>query len=230
MAKGLFGSSLMKKVWMSITGLFLISFLVVHCALNALIFANDGGMLFNQGAHFMGTNVIIRTMEIVLFAGLIAHVVDGLLLYFQNRAARPVKYAYEKPSASSNWYSRSMAILGTLILLFLILHLYHFWLRTRITGLTIEPTHVYFQGHKYEDLFGEMKFVFSHLWVVVIYVMGCFSLFWHLLHGFRSAFQSLGLNYTKYKNGIAFVGDLFSVIIPTVFAAMPVSMYMGWIQ
>jgi hypothetical protein len=79
MAKGLFGSSLMKKFWMSITGLFLISFLVVHCALNALIFANDGGMLFNQGAHFMGTNIIIRTMEIVLFAGLIAHVVDGLM-------------------------------------------------------------------------------------------------------------------------------------------------------
>lgn len=230
MSKSLFGSSLMKKVWMSITGLFLISFLLVHCALNALIFANDGGMLFNQGAHFMGTNIIIRTMEIVLFAGLLAHVVDGLMLFFQNRAARPVKYAYEKPSASSNWYSRSMAILGTLILLFLILHLYHFWLRTRITGLTIEPTHVYFQGHKYEDLYGEMKFVFSHLWVVIIYVLGCISLFWHLLHGFRSAFQSLGLNYTKYKGGIAFVGDLFSVVIPTVFAAMPVSIYMGWIQ
>jgi succinate dehydrogenase / fumarate reductase cytochrome b subunit len=230
MAKGLFGSSLMKKFWMSLTGLFLISFLLVHCVVNAMIFANDGGMLFNQWAHFMGTNLLIRIMEIVLFAGLLLHVADGLMLFFQNRAARPIKYAHEKASASSKWYSRSMALLGTLILLFLILHLYHFWLRTRITGLSVVPTHVFFEGHRYEDLFGEMKFVFSHLWVVVVYVLGCFSLFWHLLHGFRSAFQSLGLNYTKYKSGISFCGDAISVIIPTVFAAMPVSMHMGWVH
>lgn len=230
MAKGLFGSSLMKKFWMSLTGLFLITFLIVHCIINAMIFFNDGGMTFNKWAHFMGTNLVIRTMEIVLFLGLILHVVDGLLLYFQNRRARPVKYAYEKPSASSKWYSRSMALLGTLILLFLILHLYHFWLKTRITGLSIEPTKVFFDGHAYEDIYGEMKYVFAHLWVVVIYVLGCFSLFWHLLHGFRSAFQSLGLNYTKYQSGISFVGDAFSVIVPTIFAAMPVAMYMGWIH
>lgn len=229
MAKGLFGTSIVKKFWMSLTGLFLISFLVVHCAVNAAIFYNDGGMTFNQWAHFMGTNPVIRTMEIVLFIGLIAHVVDGLMLYFENRRARPVKYAYEKASASSKWYSRSMALLGTLILLFLILHLYHFWLKTRITGLTVEPEYIFFDGHRYEDLFAEMKFVFSHLWVVIVYVLGCFSLFWHLLHGFRSAFQSLGLNYTKYAGAINFCGEVFSVVVPTVFAAMPVAMYAGWI-
>jgi succinate dehydrogenase / fumarate reductase, cytochrome b subunit len=230
MANGLFGSSIMKKFWMSLTGFFLITFLVVHCLINAMIFFNDGGMTFNEWAHFMGTNLIIRTMEIVLFLGLILHVVDGLMLYFQNRKARPVKYVKEKASASSNWYSRSMALLGTLILLFLILHLYHFWLKSRITGLTAENSVMVFNGHRYEDMFGEMKFVFSHLWVVIIYVLGCFSLFWHLLHGFRSAFQSLGFNYSKYKSSIAFAGDLFSVIIPAIFAAMPVSMYMEWIK
>lgn len=230
MAKGLFGSSLMKKFWMALTGIFLITFLVVHCLINAMIFFDDGGMTFNKWAHFMGTNLIIRTMEIVLFLGLILHIVDGLMLYFQNRRARPVKYAYEKASASSTWYSRSMALLGTLILLFLILHLYHFWLKTRITGLTVDPSHIFFDGHRYEDLFSEMKFVFKHLWVVIVYVLGCISLFWHLLHGFRSAFQSLGFNYTKYKSTIAFMGDAFSVIIPSIFAAMPVALYTGWIQ
>jgi succinate dehydrogenase / fumarate reductase cytochrome b subunit len=220
----------MKKFWMSITGLFLITFLVVHCIINAMIFFNDGGATFNEWAHFMGTNFIIRTMEIVLFLGLILHVVDGLMLYFQNRRARPVKYAKEKASASSKWYSRSMALLGTLILLFLIMHLYHFWFRTRITGLTVDPHVVFHGGHGYENIYGEMKFVFSHLWVVIVYVLGCFSLFWHLLHGFQSAFQSLGLNYTKYKTTIAFVGEAFSVIVPTIFAAMPVSMYMGWVS
>ncbi len=229
MANGLFGSSIMKKIWMSITGLFLITFLVVHCLINGMIFFNDGGMTFNQWAHFMGTNLIIRTMELVLFAGLIVHIVDGLMLYFQNRKARPIPYAAVKNSKSSKWYSRSMALLGTLILLFLIMHLYHFWLKSRITGLTVEPSLIVFDGHRYEDMFGEMKFVFQHLWVVILYVLGCFSLFWHLLHGFRSAFQSLGLNYTKYTQAIVFAGDAFSVVIPTIFAAMPVSMYLGWI-
>lgn len=229
MAKGLFGSSLMKKYWMSLTGFFLISFLIVHCAINAMIFFNDGGMTFNKWAHFMGTNLIIRTMEIVLFLGLIIHIIDGLMLFFQNRKARPVKYAFEKSSASSKWYSRSMALLGTLILLFLIMHLYHFWLKSRITGLTVIPQHIIYEGHRYEDLFGEMKFVFQHAWVVVLYVLGCFSLFWHLLHGFRSAFQSLGINYTKYKDMITFTGDAFSVVVPSVFASMPIAMYLGWI-
>jgi succinate dehydrogenase / fumarate reductase cytochrome b subunit len=74
-----------------------------------------------------------------------------------------------------------------------------------------------------------MQLVFKELWVVVVYVLGCISLFWHLLHGFKSAFQSLGFNHTKYKGTIAFVGDAFSVVIPAVFAAMPIAMYMEWI-
>jgi succinate dehydrogenase / fumarate reductase cytochrome b subunit len=229
MAKGIFGSSIMKKIWMSLTGLFLVSFLLIHCLINAMIFVNDGGMTFNKWAHFMGTNPIIRTMELVLFAGLIIHVVDGLMLYFQNRKARPVNYAYVKNSTSSKWYSRSMALLGTLILLFLIVHLYHFWLKSRITGLTVMPSIVVFDGHRYEDMFGEMKFVFQHLWVVILYVLGCVSLFWHLLHGFRSAFQSLGINFKQYNGAIIFVGDAFSVVIPSIFAAMPITMYLGWI-
>lgn len=225
MASGLFKSSITKKYWMALTGIFLISFLLVHCAVNATIFFGDGGKTFNLWAHFMGTNIIIRTMEIGLFLGLLVHIIDGLMVTFQNRAARPVRYAKEKASVSSSWYSRSMALLGTLILLFIIIHLYHFWFRTRITGLTIEPAEMHIGNRMYENLFGEMMFVFSHLWVVIVYVLGCISLFWHLLHGFKSAFQSLGLNHTKYKNAIALAGDAFSVIIPAVFAAMPIAMY-----
>jgi succinate dehydrogenase / fumarate reductase cytochrome b subunit len=89
---------------------------------------------------------------------------------------------------------------------------------------------VFYDGHAYEDMYGEMKYVFSHLWVVVLYVLGCFSLFWHLLHGFQSAFQSLGLNHTRYKGAIALFGDAFSVVISTLFAAMPLAMYFKWIS
>jgi len=229
MASGIFKSTIVKKFWMSLTGLFLISFLVIHCIINATIFFDDGGKTFNKFAHFMGTNVIIRTMEIVLFAGLLLHIIDGLLIYFQNKKARPIQYVKENAAASSKWYSRSMAILGTLILLFLVMHMYHFWLRSRITGLTILDTHHIYDGHTYENMYGEMKFIFTNLWVVVIYVLGCISLFWHLLHGFKSAFQSLGFNHHKYKHAIAFSGDAFSIIISAIFASMPIAMYLGWI-
>jgi len=215
---------------MGLTGLFLISFLIVHCAVNAMIFFNDGGLMFNKAAHFMGTNILIRTAEIVLFAGLLIHIIDGLLLYFQNRKARPVKYVKEKSSTSSKWYSRSMALLGTLILLFLIVHLAHFWVKTRITELDTSTPVMMNEGHELENLFSEMVLVFQSPLIVVIYVLGCISLAWHLIHGFKSAFQTFGLNHKRYNGLISMTGIAFSILVSLVFAAMPVSMYLGWIK
>src|SRR5690606_8291306 len=128
---GLLSSSIDIKFIMGITGLFLISFLVVHCFLNAFIFFNDGGLMFNIGAHFMGTNWLIRAMEIVLFLGLILHAVQALVLTLENKKARPVAYDVVNGAANSKWYSRSMGLLGTLILMFLIIHLSHFWVVSR---------------------------------------------------------------------------------------------------
>ncbi|MBS1581033.1 MAG: succinate dehydrogenase cytochrome b subunit [Bacteroidetes bacterium] len=224
--QGLFGSSLAKKFWMALTGLFLISFLVVHATVNGMIFFNDGGVTFNEWAHFFGTNLLIRTMEIVLFLGLIAHVVDGLMLWSQNRAARPVKYAMEKGGANRSWYSASMGFLGTLILLFLVLHLWHFWVKTRFTG--IEGYGVDAAGR--ENLFAVMQQTFRSPAAVIIYVLGCFSLFWHLLHGFKSAFQSLGINHSRYNGLIAMCGTAFSIIVPALFALMPISIHLNWIK
>ena len=219
-------SSIGKKFLMGLTGLFLISFLIVHASINAMIWFNDGGVTFNKYAHFMGTNLIIRSMEIGLFFGLILHIVDGLLLYKANREARPVKYAFNNEAANSPWYSRSMALLGTLILIFLVVHLGNFWVKTRFTG--IESFGV--DAENQENLFAVMVKVFENPILVVLYVAGCFSLFWHLLHGFKSAFQTLGLNHTKYNEAILIAGIAFSIIVPTVFALMPVSMYLGWIK
>lgn len=221
---GVFSHSIGRKLLMGITGLFLISFLLVHCFINALIFFNDGGETFNIGAHFMGTNWIIRTMEIVLFAGILAHIVLALRLTMQNNKARPVKYAVNGGRANSKWYSRWMGLLGTLILMFLIIHLKHFWVETRIVGLELEDMN----GN--EDLYAVMKLVFSEAWVVIVYCAAMVSLAYHLLHGFQSAFQSLGLNHKKYTPLIKSAGIAFSILIPLLFAAMPVSMFMGWIQ
>ena len=213
---------------MALTGLFLITFLVVHATVNAMIFWNDGGVTFNMVAHFFGTNILIRTMEIVLFLGLIAHIVDGLMLWSQNRAARPVKYAMEKGNTNRRWYSASMGILGTLILLFLIVHLWHFWVKSR--GIVGSLDELAPDAEGQENLFLLMVETFRNPIVVLIYVLGCFSLFWHLLHGFKSAFQSLGLNHKRYNGAIAFCGAAFSIIVPALFASMPISMYFKWLQ
>ena len=222
---------------MGLTGFFLISFLLVHCGINSMIFFNDNGETFNHWAHFMGSNLIIRTMEIGLFAGLLLHIVQGLMLWSQNHKARPVKYAMNDANSNSKWYSRSMGLLGTLILLFLILHLYHFWTPSRFGGMAgihaLQETRLgaEYNGQEVHNLYAEMLMVFqNNLLVVIIYVLGVISLCWHLLHGFQSAFQTFGINHKKYTPIIKCLGIAYSIIICLLFAAMPVSMYMGWIK
>lgn len=217
-------SSLGKKLMMGLTGLFLISFLVVHCFLNSFIFINDGGLMFNQGAKFMATNPVIRVMEYVLFLGLVLHMIQALILTLQNNKARPVKYAYNKGNANSKWYSRSMGILGSLLLIFLVVHLANFWVKSRFTGLPGEDAN----GN--ENLYLVMLEVFKNPLILVTYLLGVISLAYHLLHGFPSSFQTLGWNHPKYNRLILVTGTLFSIIISLIFALMPISIYFGWVK
>ncbi len=225
---GFLKSSIGKKFVMGTTGLFLITFLIVHCFINMLIFLNDGGETFNKGAEFMGTNWLIRTMEIVLFLGLILHMVQALTLTLENRKARPVQYAQVAGAANSTWYSRSMGLLGTLILMFLIIHLKHFWVPSRFTDHIAHNEYEKLPGQ--ETLYHEMLEVFENPIVVVVYVLAMISLAYHLLHGFQSAFQTLGLNHKKYTPMIKKCGVAFSIIISVLFAAMPIAMYLKLIH
>ncbi|MET1055890.1 MAG: succinate dehydrogenase cytochrome b subunit [Pedobacter sp.] len=219
-----FSSSIGKKLIMGITGLFLILFLIVHCFINSLIFLNDGGLVFNLGANFMATNWLIRGSEVILMLGLIVHAVQGLRLTFQNQAARPVKYAVNNGSANSKWYSRSMGLLGTLLLIFLIVHLSNFWIVSRFTGIPTEDIN----GR--ENLYAVMQQAFQNIWLVVLYELAMVSLCYHLLHGFASAFQTLGWNHRKYSPLIKGFGVWYSIIISLLFAAMPVAFYTGLIK
>ena len=234
--KQFFASSIGKKITMGLTGFFLISFLIVHCAINAMIFFNDGGQTFNHWGHFMGSNLIIRTAEIGLFVFLLIHIVQGLLLWKQNKNARPVKYIVTKLNENSKWYSRSMGLLGTLILIFLILHLYHFWTPSRFGGIANvraleETTLTDYNNQQVHNLFKEMLLVFqNNLLVVVVYVLGVISLCWHLLHGFQSAFQTFGLNHKKYTPLIKSIGVGYSIIICLLFALMPIAIYLNCIK
>jgi succinate dehydrogenase / fumarate reductase cytochrome b subunit len=216
----LFSSSLGRKLMMALTGLFLISFLIIHCTINAMIFYNDNGETFSYWGHFMGTNPIIRTLEIGLVAGFLGHIFQGFSLWRANYVSRPVKYSVSTPP-STKWYSRSMGLLGTLLLLFLILHTSHFWIPNRTNQFT--------QGEEL-PLYKMMLDIFTNPWIVLLYVLGCVSLFWHLLHGFISAFQTLGLNHLKYNGFISVVGTAFSIIVPFIFALMPIAIYFRWIN
>ncbi len=205
---------------MAFTGLFLIIFLIVHAGINSCIFLNDGGETFNTVAHFMSHNWIVRFLEIGLMAGIIVHIIQGLMLWKQNAAARPVGYAVTKANKNSTWYSRSMGLLGTLVLLFLIMHLSHFYVGTKVA---------LYSGDQPHNLFEEMKDVFSDPLIVGLYLIGLVALFWHLIHGFQSAFQTFGLNHKRYTPIIKAAGWVYTIIIITAFALMPILMYTGYI-
>jgi succinate dehydrogenase / fumarate reductase cytochrome b subunit len=221
-----FTSSIGKKFIMSLTGISLIAFLVVHVGINACIWANDGGEMFNKASHFMGTNVIIRILEVGLFAGLILHIVQGLVLEVQNRSRRKTGYAVKLGNRGSKWYSRSMGLLGTLLLFFLVMHLSHFWVPSRFTDL---PT-VDIDGKEIANQYADIIRVFQSPLVDILYILGCASLLYHLLHGFQSAFRTLGVPNGKYINIIRVVGDAFAVLVSVAFAMMPVSVYLEWIS
>jgi len=237
--KQAFTSSIGKKVVMGLTGLFLIIFLVVHVGINACIFAdlnvaiwpfdsNDDGQIFNKAAHFMGSTILIRILEIGLFIGFFVHIIQGLMLEFSNRSKRKQGYAVALGSKGSKWYSRSMGLLGTILLIFLIIHWWHFWIPARFLGHP-ELTEVAYNGVDMHNMFNLMKFTFSELWVVVVYVLACISLAYHLLHGFQSAFRTMGVRNPRWMAIVQCLGVGYSIVVSLLFALMPIAMYLGWV-
>lgn len=226
----LFSSSLGRKLVMAVTGIALIAFLLVHCLINAMVLLNDGGQTFNEAARFMAENPFIRISEVLLFVGFLLHIAQGLYLTFDNQKRRAAKYTGNPGNANSKWYSRSMGLLGTIILIFLVLHLKHFWVVSRFHAPHALGEITYANGDTMENLFLEMSSVFTSPIAVIIYVLGCFSLAYHLLHGFASAFQTFGINHKSYTPIIASVGAAFSIIVPLIFAIIPVVMHFGIIK
>ena len=217
----MFTSSLGKKYLMGLTGFFLITFLIVHASINATIFYNDDGATFNSFAHFMVQNFFVRFLEIGLFVVFILHSIQGILLWQQNSNARKIKYHVQKYPKEIKWASRYMGWLGTLILLFLIMHLWHFWSGSKNA--------LYFNGPEV-NLYQEMKVIFTNPIWFSLYMIGLASLLFHLLHGFQSAFQSLGMNHRRWTPIVKGVGIAYSFIIVLLFASMPIAFMAGWLQ
>ncbi len=211
-------SSLGKKVVMSLTGLFLIIFLVVHLVGNLQLLANDGGEKFNLYTEFMTTSPIIKTISYGLYLFIIIHAIQGILLMGQNRAARASRYLVKHPSKST-FASRNMGPLGVIILVFILVHMWQFWFQMKIGSLDM----VTYEGHEpVRDLYTVVDYAFSQWWYVLFYVLSMVVIAFHLLHGFQSAFQSLGLNHKKYTPVIKTLGRIYSVVVPLGFAIIPI--------
>lgn len=318
----IFTSSLAKKYWMALTGLFLITFLIGHLLGNLQLITKtgeEGRRAFNEYAYFMGHNIFIKILAYVTYLSILAHAFIGLYLAVQNKKARPKNYAYNKPSANSSSASRNMAVLGTIILVFICTHMANFWYKQKIaetvplhtiekpitlpigqdpmsgqpmmgtfdvtyyltTNGTYEADYGYFKPEKayvtikngqltnvtknldeakrfkvgehdalienstnlkaaegYKDLHTVVMNFFGQsqqgqpanswaIWAVIGYVISMFVLMFHLWHGFASSFQSLGLNHKKYNGLISFLGKAFAIVVPLLFAIIPVMIYLN---
>jgi succinate dehydrogenase / fumarate reductase, cytochrome b subunit len=215
-------SNIGKKVVMSLTGLFLITFLIVHVSGNLLLFKDDGGEAFNLYADFMTTSPLIKAASYILYAGIILHIIYSLVLSIKNRSARPVGYKLSQAKDNSSWKSRNMGVLGTIVLIFLIIHLRSFWYEMHFGNM---PTEVY-AGETVKDLYTVVKASFSQWWYSSLYILAMVGLGFHLAHGFWSAFQTLGLNHRKYTPLIKKVGLAFAIIVPLLFGSMPVYFFL----
>jgi succinate dehydrogenase / fumarate reductase, cytochrome b subunit len=202
-------SSIAKKVAMALSGLFLVSFLVIHLSINLTsVFSED---VFNECSHFMGYNPLIQyVMQPVLILGVVFHFVMGMVLELKNRNARPIAYAKYNGAANATWASRNMIISGLVVLAFLGLHMYDFWFHEIVYKYvdvnTIEPTRYY------EELVAKFESpVRTGLYVIAF---GLLAL--HLWHGFSSSFQSVGFN-NKFSKSIQKLGYGFAIIVPLGF-------------
>ncbi len=223
-------SSLAKKYWMAITGLFLCLFLVGHLAGNLQLlmpFGKEAAEQFNAYARFMTTNPLVKILSYVTYISILFHAIDGFMLAIQNKKARPVSYQKSSPGANSSAASRLMAVLGTLILVFIVTHMVNFWAKMHFSELPMMNV----DGEPMKNLYMLVIAFFKHpdygIIATIGYVVAMAVLAFHLSHGFHSAFQSLGIHHRKYTPLIKKVGLGFSVVIPMLFALIPVYIHFG---
>lgn len=202
-------------------GLFLVVFLLVHLGINLLLVLFESRDYFNIAAHFMGTNILIKVFEIVLFGGFILHIIYGLIVQIQNWFARPVAYAKTHPSQTS-FFSKYMIHTAVIIGVFLVIHLFDFYLKAKLFGGVPD---VEIHGKTYHDLGLLVIEKFQVGWVVVFYIAAFLFLGFHLLHGFQSAFQTFGLDHKRLTPFIKATGIVYTVIVVSGFIIIPLLIY-----
>ncbi len=254
---------------MALTGLFLCLFLSGHLAGNLQLLVPNNALNFNKYALFMTSNPAVKILSYLTYLSIIFHAIDGIMLTIQNKAARPVGYAKSNASANSAWASRNMAVLGTVILVFIVTHMVNFWAKMHFDkNMPLQTMTINAQGQSqefylttdggylpkmqvdnkmiiikdrtdfydasanvklkegYKDLYKITVAFFKDakygLIFTLLYVLSMLVLSFHLLHGFSSAFQSLGFNHSKFTPAIKTFGKGFAIVVPLLFAIIPI--------
>lgn len=218
-------SSIGKKFLVSISGLFLITFLLVHLIANLFLFG--GSDAYNAATHFMDTNAVIQLMQPVLAIGFLLHIIYAIVVEIKNFTSRPVKYNKFNQGESSTWVSRNMIYLGIIVFVFLAVHLYNFFWKMKfagdpllaevsVNGEMMHNAYALVTGLFTVEIFSGSHYIFSGL-----YVLGVVALGLHLHHGFWSAFQTLGWSNDIWRKRLTALGDIFAVIIAVGFSLIP---------
>jgi succinate dehydrogenase / fumarate reductase cytochrome b subunit len=212
---GFLSSSIARKVAMALSALFLIFFLIIHLTVNITSLFSE--KVFNELSHFMGTNPLIQfALQPVLIFGVVFHFVMGFVLEIKNRGARNVKYVKYNGAANATWMSRNMTISGGVILIFIVIHFLDFWIPELNTKYVLGDMSGIAKGEEGYRYFAELQHKFMSPLKVGIYVVAFVLLSLHLLHGFQSAFQSIGFN-NKYTTWVKSLGTIYSIVIPLGF-------------
>ena len=203
-----------------LSGFFLVLFLLGHLLGNLQLFipGEDGQKQFNEYALFMTTNPAVKILSVLTYSSIILHTALTLFLVFQSSNARDVKYLQSSGNANSTWGSKNMAVLGTLILVFIVIHMKSFWYEMHFGVIGLDPW-----GNK--DLHTVTVTAFNELWYVLFYVLSMVVLAIHLKHGVESVFQTLGIKTRRYVSLIHKVAYGFALIVPATFASIPIYLY-----
>jgi len=219
----IFGSSIGKKLLMSLSGLFLVTFLIIHLSINLLLLVPDGGQMFNVAANFMAMPLIKYGLQPVLFGGFIIHIIYAAILTLQNNKARgSAKYASGNNTKDVMWASKNMFILGLTVSAFLVVHLIDYWVPLQLTHGASSVT---IDGVEMHNAYALVNGTFSELWRVVVYLIGFLGLTIHLTHGFWSAFQTLGMSNNIWRKRWTVIGIAFAWIVGIAFSMIAILQY-----
>jgi succinate dehydrogenase / fumarate reductase cytochrome b subunit len=201
---------------MSLLGLFLMVFLLVHLGINLCLLRDDGGAWFTAAAHFMGTNYVIKVFELVLFGGFILHILIGIILQIQNWMSRPVRYKVSNRS-DTPFLSKYMIYTGGIVFIFLVIHFMNFYF---IKLGWISNPNITQEGEP--DFYIIAQELFSRPVYSILYILLFIALGFHLNHAFQAAWQTLGVNHPQYDNFIKRFGTFYAIIVPAGFILIPV--------
>lgn len=216
----IFTSSIGKKLLMSLAGIFLVIFLLVHLGINLLVIIFDDPMVYNKAAHFMGTNFVVKIFEIVLFGGILLHVIYALILQIQNWIARPKRYLKANYSNTS-FFSKFMIHTAVIILVFLAIHFVDFYFKAKFG----HGAEIVVDGKTYHDFATEVEDKFRMIPFVVFYIAAFIFLGFHLIHGFQSAFKTLGFENRRYTPVIQVLAIIYTATVVGGYSLIPLLIY-----